>query len=225
MGRLIHRTAPGFTYFVTTKTWENREVFQVTENAEILIECMLRYRNQGAYFLHEFVVMPNHLHVILTPMGDTSLEKAMQFVKGGSSHAIHKRRGSNIQVWQTGFHEESIRDQEDYGRKVEYIHMNPVHARLVDSGERWPYGSANKSFRMDAAPERLKIFSSGAKAPDKRASYMSELKLRPPKNLTPSRCDKPSLNPRAVGGARVSTAGAKAPFEASGNVGAKAPTP
>jgi len=83
MGRLTHRTAPGLTYFVTTKTWDSHAIFQVPENARILIEYMMRYREQGAYLLHEFVVMPDHLHLILTPGDDTSLERAMQFIKGG----------------------------------------------------------------------------------------------------------------------------------------------
>lgn len=78
LGRLTHRTGPGFTYFVTTKTWENRAIFQVHENADILIKCMLRYRDQGSFLLHEFVVMPNHLHLILTPAASTPLERAMR---------------------------------------------------------------------------------------------------------------------------------------------------
>ncbi len=45
MGRLRHRTAPGFTYFVTTKTWQSRAIFQVPGNAAILVECLLKYRD------------------------------------------------------------------------------------------------------------------------------------------------------------------------------------
>jgi putative transposase len=84
MGRLQHRTAPGCTYFVTTKTWANRTVFQVTEVAEIMVEILLRHRTAGAYLLHEFIVMPDHLHLLLTPGSTTTLEKAMQLIKGGS---------------------------------------------------------------------------------------------------------------------------------------------
>jgi putative transposase len=86
MGRLRHRTAPGWTYFVTTKTWQNRPLFNVQESAEIVVEKLLAYREQGSYLLHEFVVMPDHLHLILTPGDSVSLEKAMQLIMGGSSH-------------------------------------------------------------------------------------------------------------------------------------------
>jgi putative transposase len=162
MGKLTHRTHPGCSYFVTTKTWANRAIFHVTENAEILVQAILRYREQGAYLLHEFVVMPNHLHVLLTPGRETTLEKAMQLIKGGSSHQIHEQRDHTMQIWQSGFHEWTVRDEKDYRAKVEYIRMNPVEARLVERPEEWFYGSANGRFPLDPMPEEL---TSGAKAP------------------------------------------------------------
>src|SRR6266403_5045443 len=73
-----HRTAPGASYFVTTKCWEGRNAFQVTEIAEILLNTLFHYRDSGAYLLHEFVIMPDHLHLVLTPGLQTSLEKAIQ---------------------------------------------------------------------------------------------------------------------------------------------------
>jgi hypothetical protein len=73
-----HRTAPSTSYLITTKCWQGRSVFQVTENADILIEAIFHYRDSGAYLLHEFVVMPDHLHFVLAPSATTSLEKAVQ---------------------------------------------------------------------------------------------------------------------------------------------------
>ena len=96
MGRLKHRTSLGSTYFVTTKAWQSVAVFQVSEIAEIVIRKILEYRDRGNYLLHEFVLMPNHLHLILTPGESVSLEKAIQLIKGGSSHEIHKVRGTNV---------------------------------------------------------------------------------------------------------------------------------
>jgi putative transposase len=186
LGRLRHRTAPGFTYFVTTKTWQNRAIFQVPEIAAILLKSILRHRDTGAYLLHDFVIMPNHLHLLVTPVGDNSIERVMQLIKGGSSHEIHLARAHKMQIWQPGFHEESVPDIEDYRIKSGYIHNNPGHAGLVHTPEDWFYGSAANKRAMDAPPERLQIFSSGAKAPQPPAGEMSELKLRPPK-MQPAR--------------------------------------
>jgi len=160
-----HRTAPGASYFVTTRCWEGRTVFQVTENAEILIETLLRYRDQGLYLLHEFVAMPNHLHLLLTPSANTSLEKDVQLIKGGSSHEIHKQRGNSIKIWQEGFHDWTIRDAHDWQVKVEYIRLNPVRGRLADNSRDWPFSSASGRYTLDAIPERYVLFASGAKAP------------------------------------------------------------
>jgi putative transposase len=98
--------------------------------------------------------MPNHLRILLTPSSKTSLEKAIQLIKGGGSHDIHKRRDQNMAIWQEGFHDWTIRDTNDWRSKVEYIRMNPVRAKLVEKPEDWPYSSASCRFKLDIVPER-----------------------------------------------------------------------
>lgn len=164
MGRLSHRTGPACTYFVTTKTWQNRALFRVSDLAKIIVRCLITYRDQGAYSLHEFVVMPDHFHLLVTPADTTTLEKVMQLIKGGSSHEIHRLRGHRMQIWHPGFHDWSVRDAADYQAKREYIWMNPVRARLVERPVDCPYGSACGGFPLDAMPDRFKI-ASGAEAP------------------------------------------------------------
>jgi REP-associated tyrosine transposase len=146
---------------VTTKTWANRSIFQVAESAEVVVEVLLRHRAAHAYLLHEFVVMPDHLHLLLTPGRATTLEKAMQLIKGGSSYEIHKRRGNRAEIWQPGFHEQTIRDAQEFFAKARYIRMNPVEARLVNTPEQWPHGSVGAGMPLDNAPSLL---ASGAKA-------------------------------------------------------------
>jgi len=175
-----HRTARSSSYFVTTKCAQNHSLFQVPENARILIDVLYRNREKGAYLLHEFVVMPDHLHALLTPLMNTSLEKAIQLIKGGASFEIHKRRSLKIQVWQEGFHDWTIRDAEDWSAKAEYIAMNPVRAKLVESFKDWPYSSASSKSILDPMPERYLSESSGAKALS-LASSTQGLKPLPPK--------------------------------------------
>ncbi len=169
MGKLRHRTVPGCTYFVTTKAWDNRSLFQVAQTAEIVVEILLRHRAAGAYLLHEFVLMPDHLHLLLTPGMTTTLEKVMQLIKGGSSYEIHKRRGHRAEVWQPGFHEWTVRDAQDFASRGTYIRMNPVAAKLVEAPEMWPYGSARGAFQLDEIPARL---ASEAKASVSRLPFV-----------------------------------------------------
>lgn len=180
-----HRTAPGSSYFVTTKCWKGRAVFQVPENAEIVIEALFNYRARKAYALHEFVVMPDHLHLLLTPSSTASLEKGIQLIKGGSSHRIHKVRSQKMEIWQVGFYDWTIRDHNDWQAKVEYIHNNPVRAKLVQKPEDWPYSSANGKFTLDPIPGKFLQLSSGAKA--QTSPLTQGLKPLPPKEESNTR--------------------------------------
>jgi len=156
MSKLPHRTGPGRTYFVSSATWERRELFRVPQTAELLVQRVLGCRERGAYLLHEFVVMPNHFHLLITPREDTSLEKAVQLIKGGFSYEFQKQHENRMEIWQVGFHDWTIRDGEDYLAKVRYIHLNPVEARLVERPEEWKFGSACGNYVLDPVPEKFK---------------------------------------------------------------------
>ena len=129
---------PG-TYFVTSRTYNSRRLFQVTANAELFLETLQHYRREGHFKLHAFVVMPDHVHLLMTPL-DISLERAVGFVKGGFSH----RLSSKCPVWQREFTDRRMRDRQEFETRREYIHQNPVRARLVDSAELYRFSSACK---------------------------------------------------------------------------------
>jgi putative transposase len=128
----------------------------VPDVAEILVQRIVACRDKGAYQLHEFVVMPNYFHLLLTAGETTSLEKCVQLIKGGFSHEIHMLRENRLGIWQVGFHDWTIRDAEDYDTKVKYIQRNPVLKRLVERPEEWPHGSACGKYLMDLGPEKFK---------------------------------------------------------------------
>jgi putative transposase len=142
------------TFFVTSITWRRVPIFRVESRARLLIEVLIGYRDQGKYLLHEFVVMPDHIHLLLTPAGDVSLEKAVQFIKGGYSYRLRKLE--KIQVWQESFTNHRIRDFEDYQGHCEYVRMNPVRARLVRDASEYAFSSASPGLRLDAMPRGLK---------------------------------------------------------------------
>ena len=150
----------GRAFFVTSVAWRRLPIFRVEARARLLIEVLLGYRDHGKYLLHEFVVMPDHIHLLLTPAGEVSLEKAVQFVKGGYSYRL--RKVEKIQVWQESFTNHRIRDFEDYQRHCEYVRMNPVRARLVRDAGAYAFSSASSGVRLDGVPVGLKPGSSRA---------------------------------------------------------------
>src|SRR5487761_43442 len=101
MSRPVHRIKAAGAYFVTTSTWQKMSILAKNEAASILIATIQEYRRHGWYFLHDFVIMPDHLHMILTPRSDLSLEKALQLIKGASSCEIGKRRTARHPIWQS----------------------------------------------------------------------------------------------------------------------------
>src|SRR6266700_418425 len=116
-----HATSNGQTYMVTSSTWSRRALFQKEVWARLLVDTLYHYRG-SAYLLHEFVIMPDYFHVILTPQ--TSLEKAVQFIKGGFSYRAKKELGSNLEVCQKGFSDHRIRDANDYRIHQIYVQQN-----------------------------------------------------------------------------------------------------
>ena len=174
MARPKHRTKPGSTYFVTTDTWQRRELFLKPPVAEIVEAKLFEYRDKGSYLVHRYVVMPDHLHIILTPGMTTTLEKAVGLIKGGSSFEIGTKIAMKFPVWHEGFAEHLIRDQDDYDSHVRYIDSNPIKAGLAREAGGYPYCSLNGKYRLDPWP-----VASGAKAPSSGEGVTAGLKPRP----------------------------------------------
>jgi putative transposase len=139
-------------FFITTVTAQRRPIFRQEATARLLIETLTHYRDEGKFLLHEFVIMPDHVHALLTPAPEISLERAMQFIKGGFSYRLKSRPP----IWQASFTNHRIRDFADYENHREYIRMNPVRAQLAKRAEDYPYSSAAGVMRMDPVPQGLK---------------------------------------------------------------------
>ena len=138
------------TYLVTAVTAERRSLFQVTATAELFERTLLDYRSQGKFLLHAFVIMPEHFHALITPAPAVSLEKAMQFIKGGFSFRFR----SKLDVWMRSFNETQIMTQEKFVHCVSYIEDNPVRRGLALTPGAFPFTSAVGG-PLDAMPVHL----------------------------------------------------------------------
>ena len=125
-------------FFVTSVTWGRRSLFQSDPAARLLIDAMFSYRERGIFQLYEFVIMPDHIHLLLAPNSDVALERAMQFIKGGYSHRFMKETGSRMEIWQRSFTNHRILDSTDFEKHRRYIHLNPVRAGLVEFPKDYP---------------------------------------------------------------------------------------
>jgi putative transposase len=149
------------TYFVSTNIDEFRNLLQSERSANLFINVLFHYRDEGNYLVHEFVVMPDHVHLIISPTGIT-LERSMQSIKGGFSFRARKEFHWQWKVWHKSFHDRRLRDHSEYVGAREYVLDNPVRAHLCSKREDWPYSSANPRFELDRVPQWLKPSSSAA---------------------------------------------------------------
>ena len=141
--------SPPGTYFVTFLTCQRRRLFVVDLYARLFLKTMYAYRRQGKFQLHAFVLMPEHVHLLLTPAADITIEHSLQLIKGGYSHAFGQEFGKRKEVWQRGFTDHRIRDLEDYEIHREYIHLNPVKRGLMERAVEYRYCSAYLGFKLD----------------------------------------------------------------------------
>lgn len=105
---------------------------------ELVLETCLA-GNGKLFDLHAAVVVPDHVHLMLTPLADhrgtVTISEIMQAIKSTSAHRINKYRGTKGKVWQDESFDRAMREVENVRGKMEYILSNPVNAGLV----RYPF--------------------------------------------------------------------------------------
>lgn len=94
--------------------------------------------------IHAVVVMPDHVHLLLTPLRDAdgnlvSLVGILQAIKGASAHSLNRALGRSGPVWQEESFDHALRSDESFDQKMEYIRQNPVRAGLVSRPEDYPW--------------------------------------------------------------------------------------
>jgi putative transposase len=97
------------------------------------------YVANGKFKIHDFVVMPDHVHLLISVPEGMSIERAMQLIKGGFSFRLKKEAKYLGEVWQKGFSEVRVDNDESYAAIRDYIVKNPVKAGLVETPEQYPY--------------------------------------------------------------------------------------
>jgi REP element-mobilizing transposase RayT len=116
------------------------------ERAAKSVENSILFGVPERYRLFAYCVMPNHVHVLLTPI--MRYRKLMQGIKGYTAHEINGLLGLRGQVfWQDESYDHWPRDEEEFFRIIAYIENNPAAAGLCSRPEDWPWSSASKRTR------------------------------------------------------------------------------
>lgn len=150
-----HAIASARTFFVTSSISEKRNLLQSNRAARLFLNILYEHRGQGKFRLHEFVIMPDHFHALITVGSNLTVERAMRFIKGGFAFRAGRELAFQAPVWQKGFSEVRILDAEAFESVRSYIHNNPVARGLVVNAVDFPYSSAHPGHELDAPPQAL----------------------------------------------------------------------
>jgi putative DNA methylase len=107
-----------------------------------IVQSVLLHFDEDRYRLHAWCVMPNHVHALATPVGETTLSGMVHSWKSFSAKAINAELGRGGPVWFEEYFDRFVRDDAHFHAVKSYIENNPVEAGLCAAAEDWPVSSA-----------------------------------------------------------------------------------
>lgn len=116
-----------------------------------LVEGALLFFDGVRYALHTWVVMPNHVHAVLTPQDGWSLSDILGSWKSYTAKQANKILAGTGQFWQEDYFDRYARNEHHFLRVVEYVETNPVKAGLCEEPGDWRFGSARRRREGEAA--------------------------------------------------------------------------
>jgi putative transposase len=133
--------------YVNFATDRRRPIFEISRVAAMFIETLLHYRTQGQYKLHAYVVMPDHVHLLVTPQSIT-LDQTVGLIKNGFAHRVE----SELAIWEERFTGYPIANMHDLEIVRAYLHQLPVRENLAPAPELYPHSSAYRRTRLAELP-------------------------------------------------------------------------
>ena len=151
----------GYSYFLTLVTHERKSL--LVENIDLLRYAVKLSKEKHEYALDAIVILPDHLHMIITPKIATDYPKIIthikrsfvygiaQSVKNKSQNSLStaKYKRGHSGIWQERYYEHTIRDERDFKIRLDYIHFNPVKHQYVNAAKEWEYSSFIKFVKLD----------------------------------------------------------------------------
>jgi putative DNA methylase len=107
-----------------------------------LVQDAILYFDQDKYLLSAWVVMPNHVHLVTTPLPGKRLARIMQSLKSFTAKEANKLLAREGTFWMPDYFDRYVRNEKHFTRAVEYVENNPVKAGLCRTPEDWPFSSA-----------------------------------------------------------------------------------
>ncbi|HSI72505.1 MAG TPA: transposase [Fimbriimonas sp.] len=118
-------------------------VLKRPELARVVLEDLLA-GSGGHYLTKAAVIMPNHVHAVITLNGDASLGRVMNLLKGRTARAINNVLGKRGSLWQEDYFDRLVRGPDHFEKCVHYVHWNPVKAGLAEDPRWFAHSTASE---------------------------------------------------------------------------------
>lgn len=111
----------------------------------------MEVRSETGFRLLAFVVMPDRCHLVLSALAERPLPDVVRLIKGRFARRYNLVTGSSGALWQSRYHERTLRSETELISAVEYVHANPVSSGLSAAIERYPWSWASGHYPIDLA--------------------------------------------------------------------------
>ena len=151
----------GGSFFFTVNL-ADRRLLLLTEYVDKLRIAVRDVRQRHPFTIDAMVVLPEHLHAVwMLPDGDADFSTRWRQIKSAFSRSlpvsetVSRSRSSKGErgIWQRRYWEHTIRDENDFARHIDYVHINPVKHGLVTRVKDWPYSSFHRMVKVGVYPE------------------------------------------------------------------------
>ncbi len=133
----------GQSHFVTFSCYHRQPYFSTPEVFDLFIHTLEEMRNRFGVCIYGYVVMPEHVHLLLNEPPQGSLAEATHYLKLSFAKRVPRLRasGQSGRFWQARYYDRNVRDYEEFMIKLRYLHGNPVKRGLVREPGEWPWSS------------------------------------------------------------------------------------
>jgi putative transposase len=139
----------GHDHFITFSCY-HRLPYLDTDNARsVFLEILERVRRRHDFYVFGYVLMPEHVHLLLSEPKRQRLEDTLRVLKGETSKRL---KGDRKQFWQVRYHDFNVLTDKKHIEKLRYVHRNPVARGLVDEPEDWPWSSYHHYLTGELGP-------------------------------------------------------------------------
>jgi REP element-mobilizing transposase RayT len=156
MARTLHSDEAGEFYHVTTRTSGQAFYLESDEDKRVITDALGFYQDKGVFNLYGYVIMSNHLHMVVQPLAPRTLSEVVRDLKKWTSRQ-NRSKPDGADLWERRYDDNQIGADEELVSVLEYMHDNPVRVGLVARAEEYLWSSARNYARIEPVMVRVKM--------------------------------------------------------------------